>query len=158
MLVIRGTTGRDRSDLWLLLLGLAAMALSDSIYGYLTEATRYRTGNLVDIGWVAAYAAIAAGARAARPQLALDHVRRAPTLTRAALVAPFVPILTALTLAAAEIHVTHRLDRVAWTAALVLVGAVLARQVLLAVDLARRAQAEPNVANRLLRSLGETHS
>jgi hypothetical protein len=156
VLVLRGTTNHDRRDLWFLLAGLAAMTLSDSGYAYLAEVARYGTGNLVDIGWVAGYIAIATGAYAARPQPIADPLPLKQTLTRAALVAPFVPVLTALTLAAVEIHVTHRLDRVAWTSALVLVLGVLLRQLLLAVDLYRGSAEEAALPDRLLNSLGET--
>lgn len=154
VLVIRGTTDRDRLDLWLLLLGLLAMTLSDAVYGYLSEVAGYATGNLVDIGWVAAYLAIAAAAYAARPQRVADPTPETPRLTRAALLAPFVPVLTALTLAAVKIRVTGHIDRVAWTTALVLVGAVLLRQSLVALDLYTGSDGDANITRRLLTSLG----
>lgn len=154
VLVIRGTTSRDRRDLWFLLLGLTAMASSDSAYAYLAEVARYSTGNLVDIGWVAGYVAIAAGAYAARPQPVA--VARGAVLTRTALVAPFVPVLAALGLAAVKIRVTGHLDRVARITAFVLVVAVLLRQALVAFDLHRGDDDDERIAHRLLSSLGDT--
>lgn len=156
VLVIRGTTSRDRRDVWLLLAGLAAMTLSDSGYAYLTEVARYGTGNLVDIGWVAGYLAVGAGAYAASRQRAADSLPRTPPLTRAALVGPFVPVLTALTLIAVEVHITHRLDRVGWISALVLVLCVLLRQLLLAVDLAKRPPDDEKLRARVLSLVGGT--
>lgn len=154
VLVIRGTTSRDRRDLWFLLAGLAAMTLSDSGYAYLAEVTRYGTGNLVDIGWVAGYLVIASAAYAARTQQAAEPAPERLTLTRAALLAPFAPMLTALTLAAVHIQLTHRLDRVAWTTAVVLVMAVLVRQLLLAADLYAGGDDDTGLTRRLLHSLG----
>lgn len=154
VLVIRGTTDRDRVDLWLLLIGLLAMTVSDAVYAYLAEVAGYSTGNLVDIGWVAGYLVIASAAYAARPQQAAEPAPARPTLTRAALLAPFAPMLTALTLAAVHIQLTHRLDRVAWTTAVVLVMAVLVRQLLLAADLYAGGDDDTGLTRRLLHSLG----
>jgi uncharacterized membrane protein YgdD (TMEM256/DUF423 family) len=155
-LVIRGTTDRDRRDLWFLLAGLVGMTISDAVYAYLVEVAGYATGNYVDIGWVAGYLAIAAGAHAARPQPATDPLPRTRTLTRAALLAPFVPVLAALSLAAVQIQLHRRLDRVAWAAAVFVVGAVLFRQALLAVDLYRGSERDEGLPSRLLRSLEGT--
>ena len=158
VLCIRGTTDRDRIDLWLLLLGLIAMTSSDAAYAYLAEVAGYSTGNLVDIGWVAGYLVIATAAWSARPQHAAEPAPVRPTLTRAALLAPFAPLLTALTLAAVEIHVTHHLDRVAWTTAVVLVISVLLRQLLLAHDLYTRNDGDDDLTRRVLGSLGDARS
>ncbi len=158
VLVIRGTTDRDRRDLWILLVGLGAMTCSDGAYAYLQEVAGYATGNLIDIGWVAGYIGIAAGAYVSRPQRAAEPVPPPSELTRAALVAPFVPVLAALGLAAVEIQLGHELDRVAWVAAVVVVCAVLIRQVLLAIDLRRGSESDVELPRRLLSSLGETQS
>jgi hypothetical protein len=73
-------------------------------------------------------------------------------------VAPFVPVLAALGPAAVEIQLGHELDRVAWVAAVVVVCAVLIRQVLLAIDLRRGSESDVELPRRLLSSLGETQS
>ena len=62
VLSVRSMTVTGRRPLLWVLVGLFAMAVSDSIYAYLVEAGRYSTGNLVDIGWVVGYLAIAVGA------------------------------------------------------------------------------------------------
>ena len=154
VLVVRGTTNRDRVDLWLILLGLIAMTASDAVYAYLSEVARYSTGNIVDVGWVASYLVIAAAAYSASPQQAAESTPERPTLTRAALLTPFAPMLIALTLAAVDIHLTHHLDRVAWIAAVILVSAVLLRQLLLAADLYTGRHDGTGLARRVLGSLG----
>lgn len=155
VLVIRGTTDRDRVDLWLILLALVAMTASDAVYAYLSEVAGYSTGNIVDIGWVASYLVIAAAAYSTRPQRSAESAPARPTLTRAALLAPFVPVLTALTLAAIEIHRTHHLGRVAWTTAVVLVSAFLLRQLLLVADLYVGRDDGTGLARRVLGSFGD---
>jgi len=159
VLCIRGTTNRDRIDLWLLLLGLLAMTASDAVYAYLVEVAGYSTGNLVDIGWIAGYLVIGTAAWSARPQHVTEPAPAQPALTRAALLAPFVPMLTALALAAVEVQVHHRLDRVAWTTAVVLCVTVLLRQLLLAADLyAGGREDRGHLTRRILDSLGGARS
>ncbi len=153
VLVIRGLTSRDRLDLWCLLIGLLAMTLGDVVYGYLTEVAGYATGNLIDAAWVGAYLAIAAAAYASRPRLETEPVREPPTLAVAALVAPFVPVLAALGLAAIQIDLGHRPDRVAWTTAVLLVVIVLLRQAMLVIDL-RAPGPRTQFAHRLVTAAG----
>ena len=50
VLAVRSTAATGRRPLFWVLLGLFAMAISDSTYAYLVEAGRYSTGNLVDLG------------------------------------------------------------------------------------------------------------
>ena len=64
VLSVRSMTATGRRPLLWVLVGLFAMAVSDSTYAYLVEVGRYSTGNLVDIGWVVGYLAIAVGASA----------------------------------------------------------------------------------------------
>jgi hypothetical protein len=68
--------------------------------------------------------------------------------------APFLPMLTALTVAAIQIELGHRLDRAAWSMAFTLVGFVLVRQALLVVDLLASGKREANVSERLVAALG----
>ena len=62
VLSVRVITATGRRPLLWVLLGLFAMAVSDSTYAYLVEVGRYSTGNLIDAGWVLGYLAIAVGA------------------------------------------------------------------------------------------------
>jgi diguanylate cyclase len=157
VLVIRGTTGGDRRDLWCLLAGLLLIASSDAIYSYLTNVKNYSSGNIIDTGWFAGYLAIALGAFCARSQLASERpVESSRYLTPAAIVTPFLPMLAALCFTAIRIELGHELDRVTFVVAFVLVGLVLVRQVLLLVDLfTQRAEVEGNIGDRLVAALGE---
>ena len=112
VLVIRGTVGTDRSELWLLLGGLLALTLSDSTFGYLTEVRHFATGNVVDTGWFAGYLAIAVAAHLSRSAAGSDQPIDARALSSAAIVAPFLPLFAALSLTAIRIELGHRLDRV----------------------------------------------
>ncbi len=100
-LVIRGTTGGDRLGLWCLLVGLLAITLSDSMYGYLTEVKNYATGDVIDTGWFAGYLGIALAAYFARSEAgSRRRVPASPSLTSAAVVTPFLPLFGALSLVA----------------------------------------------------------
>jgi hypothetical protein len=68
--------------------------------------------------------------------------------------APFLPMLTALTVAAIQIELGHRLDRAAWSMAFTLVGFVLVRQALLVVDLLASGKREAKVSERLVDASG----
>jgi len=151
-LVIRGTTGGDRLGLWCLLVGLLAITLSDSMYGYLTEVKNYATGDVIDTGWFAGYLGIALAAYFARSEAgSRRRVPASPSLTSAAVVTPFLPLFGALSLVAIRTELGHRLDRVALFMAFALVGLVLLRQVLLLADLIApgRGQEAP-LADRLV--------
>lgn len=150
VLAIRGMAAGGRLALWCLLAGLLALALSDATYSYLTEVKSYASGNLIDTGWFAGYLGIALGAFCSGPR---DSVVRRASLSlpgRASLVAPLLPVLGALSVAAIQIELGHRLDDVAWIAAFALVALVLARQGLLVLDLVGRGdEREALVAKRL---------
>jgi hypothetical protein len=137
VLAIRGMTGGDRLSLWCLLGALLAMALSDSVYTYLTEVASYSStsANWIDTGWVVAYlgialAALGSGQRG--PELRRVELGR-PTL--ASLLAPLFPVLLALGVTAGEIQLGHRLDGTASWMAFALVVLALARQGLLLGEL-----------------------
>jgi hypothetical protein len=160
VLVIRGTTGRERLDLWCLLAGLTLITFSDASYTYLTQVRSFSSGSVIDTGWFAGYLAIGVGAFCARPRAA-GEPRTLPSssLTPAAIVTPFVAMLGALSLAAIRLGSGHTLDHVALTVAFVLVGLVLARQGLLLIDLLAPAGEEhTRLADRLVASIGEAVS
>jgi hypothetical protein len=155
VLVIRGATSGSRRDLWWLLGGLLAISLSDSVYAYLTQVKGYESGNILDVGWFAGYLAIALGAYGARTRVASRAALEAPSLSTAALIAPFLPLFAALCLMPIQIQLGHELDGVALTTAFVLVGLVLLRQALLLVDLLRPGHDAP-VGERVVSALGRT--
>jgi hypothetical protein len=155
VLALRGVAGPHRQAMWCLLLGLTAMALSDSAYAYLVGVRSYSSGGALDAGWIVAYLAIAVAASCSD---ARHVVRVRPARFSAsplpALVAPFVPVLAALTLAAVQMEHGRALDHVAWTSAFVLVMLVLARLTLVVFETLRgsRGEAPTPLGARLARA------
>jgi hypothetical protein len=142
-------TPGNRVALWCLLAGLLALALSDSVYAYLTGVRGYAPGGLLDTGWFAGYLAIAVGAFCSRAGhiTTRDAESRAPVF--AALVIPFVPIMGALGVVAFKPELVQELDPVAFTSASALVLLVLTRQLLVIRDFtARTAHGERILADR----------
>jgi hypothetical protein len=133
VLVIRRLPAADRIPLACLLGGLLAMSVADSAYAYLAQAQDYGSGGLLDASWLAGYLGIALGAYCADARAAA--VTRPERLGLGQLVAPLVPVLLALTVAAVEIRLGNRLEEAAWVMAIVLVGLVLIRQGLLVLDM-----------------------
>ncbi|MGH2917010.1 MAG: hypothetical protein ACRDLS_00180 [Solirubrobacteraceae bacterium] len=138
VLAVRRMPAGNRLGLWCLLFGLLALALSDSLYAYLTEVQGYDPGSLLDAGWFAGYLAIALGASCSQSQqiAAREPHADAAAPAFAAFVVPFVPILCALGLVAFKPELVQELDPVAFTAAFGLVVLVLARQLLVVRDIA----------------------
>ena len=134
--------GRDNR--WALagvLAGLLLMSVSDAFYAWAVQVGGYQSGDVVDVGWIAGYLAIAAAAWG--DQEATDspvaarrrgrHLRDGqPSVVPA--VAPYVPVLVALTVTAAS---ADHLDRVSWWLAVTLVALVLARNAMAWLDQAR---------------------
>lgn len=153
VMTLRAMSGVDRRSLWMLLAALFAMALSDSVYTYLSDAGSYASGSphLIDAGWVAAYLgiAVAAATSTVGDIRRLAIARRGPSLV--SLVAPLVPVLGALAVATVALKLGHRLDRPAWGMAVGLVGIVLVRQCVLVIELVEsRAAAGRSLVDRLV--------
>jgi hypothetical protein len=150
VLAIRGMTAGGRMGLWCLLAGLLALALSDATYSYLAGVKGYETGSLIDTGWFVGYLGIALGAYCSD---ARDGLVRKPAFAvpgRASLVAPFLPVLGALSVAAIKIQLGHPLDDVSAITAFGLVALVLARQGLLVLDLVGRGDEHESVVVKRL--------
>ena len=116
VLSVSSMTATGRRPLLWVLVGLFAMAVSDSTYTYLVEVGRYATGNLVDVGWVVGYLAIAVGA------------------SSDALVTPYVPVLLALLVVTFELEIHHQVDRFSWLTGFGLAVLAIARQALVLFD------------------------
>ncbi len=128
VLSVCAMTAAGRAPLLWVLLGLFAMAISDSTYAYLVEVGRYTTGNLVDVGWVVGYLAIAVGAaNEAGDAVAIlpDQVGEPSLLS---LVTPYVPVLLALLVMTFEMEINHRVDRFSWLTGFGLALLAIARQ------------------------------
>ena len=126
-------TTTDRLGLWFLLAGLIGLALADSTFAYLVQVKRYTTGNLLDTGWFVGFLGIALGALASDVR---DLRVRAdsPLPALPSLVAPLLPMLVALIVAAISIDLAHRPDWVALTMVFALVLLALVRMALLVLD------------------------
>ena len=129
VLALQNLQPGNRAGTSLLLGGLVCMAVSDTVYTYLTQIHRYSSGDLIDAGWFAAYLAIAAAALVSQPRVDLAGSNTVPPPMRSVL-APYVPILIALVAIPVEISRKARLDRVEWGIAMCLAVVVLARQLL----------------------------
>ncbi len=136
----------DRFALTLVTVGVACIALSDSLWTYLTIKDQYASGDVIDIGWAAGMLLIAVAAAASRQTTHEDS--ESPELPGwASIWLPYAPLLLAGIVAAAKPPALLRSQPVEIIAAL-LVVAVLARQ-FLAVSENRRLLA--TVADQSLR-------
>lgn len=145
VLLVR-TGPEHRLTLTLLTVGLACIALSDSLFTYLSAKNEYASGDVIDIGWAAGLLLIAVAAAASR-QTAREN-SEAPGLPGwASIWLPYAPLLLAAIVAAAKPPALLRSQPVEIIAVL-LVIAVLARQ-FLAVSENRRLLA--TVADQALR-------
>jgi hypothetical protein len=134
VLSVRSMTATGRRPLLWVLVGLFAMAVSDSTYAYLVEVGRFSTGNLVDIGWVVGYLAIAVGASGDAGQTVRVPSELPTEASLASLVTPYVPVLLALSVITFELELHHHVDRFSWLTGLSLTLLVIARQALVLVD------------------------
>ena len=134
VLSVRSMTATGRRPLLWVLVGLFAMAVSDSTYAYLVEVGRYSTGNLVDIGWVLGYLAIAVGASCDASQTVRATSEKPVEASLVSLVTPYVPVLLALSVITFEMELHHHVDRFSWLTGFALALLVIARQALLLVD------------------------
>jgi hypothetical protein len=130
-----------------------AITCSDAVYSYLAGVEDYATGGVIDTGWFAGYLAIGLGALVSQPaSITRRAAAESDSLSSAAVLAPFVPMLGALTVVTIRVQTGGGLDGVTLCAALLLVGLVLARQTLLLLDLLARGTG--GVADRILAALG----
>jgi hypothetical protein len=134
VLSVRSMTATGRRPLLWVLVGLFAMAVSDSTYAYLVEVGRFSTGNLVDIGWVVGYLAIAVGASGEAGQTVRAPSELPTEASLASLVTPYVPVLLALSVITFQMELHHHVDRFSWLTGLSLTLLVIARQALVLVD------------------------
>jgi hypothetical protein len=149
VLAIRGMTGGDRVSLWWLLGALLAMAVSDSAFTYMTAAGTYTSPGLLDTGWVVGYLGVGLAGLTAQPANAAVPARVDERPTLASLIAPLIPVLTALTAAAVEIKLGDHLDRAAWVMAFALVVLVLVRQALAVLELLAPSRSASGLMDRL---------
>jgi hypothetical protein len=139
--ILRGGRNLTNVSVALLTVGFVCIAVSDSVYTYLTQVGDYNTGSVFDTGWVFGYSLIAvAGLIAASRRLNLDSFkqeerRRAPLWQTAALNASLIPPAAVLFLHASGTEL--RIDYVMMIGFLTLIALALIRELILHAEHAR---------------------
>jgi len=135
VVVVAHARDSARSGLGLLAVGLSALVVADSGFAYLTSTGRYATGSIVDAGWFGGFLLIAAAAHLTSGVAAVDRAGSAvgELESTAAALLPYLPAGVGLGLAVVG-ELTGRGQKVASTAAGVVVIALLIRQLLAVLD------------------------
>jgi len=134
VVVVAHARDAARSGLGLLAVGLSALVVADSGFAYLTSTGRYATGSIVDAGWFGGFLLIAAAATtAAAPNRGGPAPAAVESESTAAALLPYLPAGVGLAVAAVG-ELTGRGQKVAVTAAGVVVIALLIRQLLAVLD------------------------
>jgi diguanylate cyclase len=129
VLVLTRGVGHRQLPLQLMSAGMAAMAVSDSAFTYLTATGAYRSGGLTDLGWPAAFLLLAVAALAERPDdHGSEHLRAPAAPSRAAVFMPYGALLLAAGIAAAQLLTGNRVDRVEQGNLALLIVLVFVRQ------------------------------
>jgi diguanylate cyclase (GGDEF)-like protein len=130
IVVMIGARSRPHPGLFLLFGGIAAMAVADSAFYYLTTAGTYQTGAISDIGWVVAFFMI--GLSALHPTAA-DKEVTVRTDSLLSLAVPYVLVLVGTGIAIVEV-VRLGQSMVTLAVAGVSIGALLVRQLITVLD------------------------
>jgi len=126
---------RGRGSLGMVMVGIVALAVSDTAFAYLTEVHQYSGGNVLDAGWVTGYLLIGLGAWWSLGYPAVvPEVVEASTVSR---VAPYLPVLVVLAATSVQLLRNRVIGTVSWYLALALALLVLGREGLRLGDRAR---------------------
>ncbi len=125
MVLARARTGR-RITLAMLTAGVVLMALSDSAFAYLSAHDAYHSGNLIDIGWAAAFLTFGMAALVSRhvPETTVV-MSQAPS--RVSMWLPYVPVGIAALVCVPAYFPTPGLGPI-FVSSTLLMAAVMARQ------------------------------
>ncbi|TMG51363.1 MAG: PAS domain S-box protein [Chloroflexi bacterium] len=135
-----------RLPLYLLGGGLLANLLADSGFAYLTTASQYGAGSVIDVGWAAGYLLIAIAALRAASTPALLAAPSGPP-GRVGLLLPYLSVAAAAVVAAIEEARPGDLDPVIfWTLLIVIVLVVIRQFLTLNDNLALNRALEANAA------------
>lgn len=115
-------------SLGLVMIGVAAFAVADSSFAYLTEVNNYGTGTFLDTGWVLGYFLIGLGALWAMTPTSLDTDTADTDASTVSLMAPYLPVLIVLAVTAVEILRGKRIGPVTWFMACALAILVVGRE------------------------------
>jgi diguanylate cyclase len=124
--------GTYRRQLVLLAAGTISLAVSDSMFAYLTQNGTYGNGNWLDTGWVAGFLLIGLGALS--PECPLNPESTAKGQTTAQLVLPYVPLAFAGITAIVEEAKGHAIGSVLLGIGLITTTLAMARQLLTLQD------------------------
>ncbi|GGL99999.1 putative bifunctional diguanylate cyclase/phosphodiesterase [Nakamurella endophytica] len=116
--------------LTILVAGLAAMAVADSAFAYLTAIGRYATGSATDLFWMCGFVLVGLSAAAASGTAAPAALQAPRRLTASAPMLPYLPLVLACAVAVLGQVLGHRAEPVADVVLVVAVAAVLLRQYL----------------------------
>ncbi len=130
LLLLSRTRGGGPAML-LLSVGLVAMVAADCGFAYLTTAGTYRTGSIVDVGWVTAFLLCAVAAVA---DSGADRSDREWTgNSRAAILLPLVPLAAGVIALGTQAWI-GRLERPVVVAAILLFGLIAIRRVVVLTE------------------------
>jgi diguanylate cyclase (GGDEF)-like protein len=124
--------GTGRRQLGLLAAGVVSLAVSDSMFAYLTGNGTYGNGNWMDTGWVAGFLIIGLAALSpSRPGTA-EPVQKGQSTAQ--LVVPYVPVFFAGAIAAVREATGHSIGVVLFAIGATTTTLVMARQLQALVD------------------------
>jgi diguanylate cyclase (GGDEF)-like protein/PAS domain S-box-containing protein len=155
--LIAQSGGAWRRPLVLIGAGLLCITVADGAFAYLTATDSFRTGSLVDLGWVAGYVVIAwAGLEARKPSSkAAPASERSPVWL---VNLPYVPAAAMVVVLALASATQDRVDGPATAIGATVLLLLLGRQVLVNsanVALAGRLDRQRSILLSVLHSLGE---
>lgn len=131
LLVLSRSRRSERRALAVLCAGLAALAISDSLFAWLNVNLSYQSGGLADLGWYVAFALVAVAARTDRVPADRPYDEQAVTEGDfAAVLLPYLPLTIVAVSLIVRVLVEHRLDQVEAVGVSVLAVLVLIRQYL----------------------------
>lgn len=127
--------GAYRRQLVLLAAGVVSLAVSDSMFAYLTQNGTYGNGNWMDTGWVAGFLLVGLAALAPTSRTTADASPKGQSTAQ--LVLPYVPLGFAGVTAAVEEARGHAIGAGLLCIAAVMTALVMARQLVTLLDNSR---------------------
>jgi diguanylate cyclase (GGDEF)-like protein len=126
VLVLARARTRQRLTLSLLTAGCVLIALADSAFVYLTADDAYATGNIIDVGWIAALLLLSAAALVSRRTVPTEE-QKLQLPSRASTWLPYLPLALAAAVCTPRYLSMPSLGPVL-VSSIVLMSAVMARQ------------------------------
>ena len=129
--ILRARLGGEagRQPLYLIGLGLTAIALSDSAFVYLTSQTSYGSGSFIDIGWFVGFAIMFVAARRPERAAALAHEEHG-LRSISSLAIAYAPVVVMAVTVLLQHYFGDTIDGAAEGAAMAVLLLIVLRQVL----------------------------